>query len=197
METTEIDASGRCKITYKTVSANKMAKSKSHCLSDDLLYVNHPDKLMATLTNSERHTTYTLNRNSLEEVTSNESHEMYMSINEDVGDKVETRQTLKLVKSKSSADLIKANNPEEILNFINSQKTFYTTESLLTENEPSSTKDVTFTNAIQENRDLLKSNLLGTLPSAKAFLKLIAIARQSSETDIAKALNIKKNQKIM
>lgn len=152
---------------------------------------------MATHVDSNRHTTYTFNTNSLEEVTSNERHDMYISINEDVGNKVEVIQILKLISTTSNGNLINVNDHEEILNYINSKKTHYITESLLTENEPSSNNDITFTNAIQENRDNLKNNLLGTLSPAKTFLNLITIARQSNQADITKALNTKKNQKIL
>lgn len=197
-ETNETDSSGHCSVIYKT-SPNKIEKLKSNCQSEDLKYIKNPEIVLGTEVESSRIITYTLDSQNkyFSTITAKECHKMSPSVKEEVGNQVETRQNLKLIKTQST-DVFNGNDIEEVLAEIEKHdSTEFTRESLLTEKEMADEKIKSFSNAVNDFRDNLKSNLLGSLAPTKAFLQLVSIARRSNKEDISKTLAIKKNQKIM
>lgn len=122
---------------------------------------------------------------------------MFPSAKEEVGNQVETRQNLKLTKTQTT-DVFNGNSIEEVLMEIEKNDGIgFTRESLLTERDIAEEKLKSFSGAVNDFRDNLKSSLLGSLTPAKAFLQLVSIARRSNKEDISKTLSAKKNQKIM
>lgn len=54
-----------------------------------------------------------------------------------------------------------------------------------------------FVKTVKENKSLLKDESLGTIRSAGAFLKVLAVARTAPKEDLVKVLKNTKNKKIM
>lgn len=67
----------------------------------------------------------------------------------------------------------------------------------LTEAAPKAHKLGDFNKKVSSSRETLKAELLGTAKSAEVFLQLLETARTSNSEDISKALELKKNTKIL
>lgn len=192
----ETDSSGRCTATYSSTDSNKFVKTKSACTNKDLPYFQHPDTLLGTKVESQRVGFYEMNEDStyIKSIKFDELHSMSISAKEDIGNKVETQQSLILSKQ-TQAQVLPGDSLEEVVQQINIP---FTQESLQVEREGSGVdEDATFQSVVNDYRNNLKSNVVGSVTSAKAIARLISVGRTSSKDDIAKTLGLKKNNPIL
>ena len=103
-------------------------------------------------------------------------------------------QILNFVK-KEKTDTLRGPSLEEVLELVMNG---HEENSLLTEKEDIGVEErKTFPNIVNELRDNLAEKNLGSLVSAKAFLKILEVARKASKEEGSKVLGSKKNQKIL
>ncbi|KAJ3658869.1 hypothetical protein Zmor_010585 [Zophobas morio] len=195
-ETNETDSSGFCKTTYHTIDPTKFQKTKTRCLSPDLPFVRTPDSLLDVIVSSTRQTTYELDPQltHFQTIYGKETHRMIPSVKEDIGSMVHADQILNFVK-KEKTDTLRGPSLEEVLELVMNG---HEEDTLLTEKEDIGGEErKTFPNIVNELRDNLAEKNLGSLVSAKAFLKILEVARKASKEEVSKVLGSKKNQKIL
>jgi microsomal triglyceride transfer protein large subunit len=195
-ESNETDASGFCKTSYETIDTTKFRKIKTNCISSDLPYVKTNDPILDVVVTSSRQVTYELDPKltHVQNIYAKESHRMVLAVKEDLGSSVEADQILSHVKNEKT-ETIRGPSLEAVVELIS---TGYTQESLQTEKEDVGNDDgKTFPNFVNEIRENIAAKHLGSLVSAKAFLRLIDVARRASKEEISKVLGSKKNQKIL
>lgn len=198
-EVEETDVSGRCLVSYSSTAPNKFLKTKKSCYNVDLPYTASPNILLSTTVISEREASYELNSEiqHLSRVISKEIHQIYVTANEEVGNKIEVYQSLELSKLEQCPT-------EETEDFNEAFQKTTNGQGLMMSQSLTSTKEVvktdeikTFSNIINDYRDSLKVKSLGSLASAKTIIPLIRAAHISPQSDLEKALHSKKNQKIL
>lgn len=198
MDINETDSSGMCKLTYASLTPTKFSKTKTSCTSPDFESHHNPEPLLSSKVQSRMETIYELDELSkhIKTILDKESHVIYLSGKEDVGNVVKSKQKVIFIEQGTCAN-IKANNAGEAILAILKQEDLLEDDSLLTKKDLNIVKDKTFVNAIGESRESLQAKHLGTLLSAKSLIKLITVGRRSSAEDIGKSLSSKKNQKIL
>ncbi|KRT81396.1 hypothetical protein AMK59_5154 [Oryctes borbonicus] len=197
-EITEDDSSGRCSVSYFSTAPNKFTKSKELCENTDLPHIITPDFVLSATIQSKREALYELDgeiRHILN-IEAKEEHVVFMTAEEDVGNKVEVLQTLKF-KETGSCPIINLDKFEDVFQKVVNEEGIFTEESLITQKVHIKSDDIkSFSNTINDYRDSLKAKSLGSLASAKSIIPLVRAARKSLLDDINKALQSKKNQKI-
>lgn len=198
-ELREVDASGDCLATYKSISNNHIIKSKTDCISHDLPYVINEDPTFSTQVESSRSIDYIIDDSNtfLKSIKLRESHEMYTNVKEELGNQIQVKQVL-IFKEKSTAKTESyGDNLDVALNkILESFGSVYTQETLQTEREIEEAGE-SFVKSVDALRDHLDTKLLGKLKPAKAFLNLISIARSAKFEEIEKVLKSKKNKNIL
>lgn len=200
IELNETDSSGHCKTVYTSLTPHKSLKTKSSCLSTDLPHYNNPELILAVKVDSTRTTTYDLDESNgfIKEITSSESHSAFTTVKEDVGNQIDVLQRLILTSTeKSSVKLTMGSLAEAIGAITSHEKSEFYQDSLLTVKEDLRDGSVTFTDTINEFRENLRNELLGTLTPAKILPRIVSIGRKADKADIAKALKSKKNIPIL
>ncbi|XP_074032017.1 microsomal triacylglycerol transfer protein [Leptinotarsa decemlineata] len=196
----ETDASGKCNVTYSSVSPTKFLKTKTECDSQGLPYTRNLDKILGIEVNSLRRAEYELDSTSthIESINSQDSHLVILSAKEDLGTHVETLQSLIFIE-KRRTETFSESSLEEVIDTISKKSgIIFTQETLLTEKELVQPEDViSFPKQVDNLRNHLKPEYFGTLKPAKVFLDLVNSARSATAADIAKALSSKKNKQII
>lgn len=198
-ETTETDISGHCNVRYSVLSPYKFRKYKSNCNVPEFKYVSNPELLFTTKVTSNRVVEYELNDDftHLDELVAAETHEMFLSLKEEVGNKVIVNQHLNLLSEEKATTSFTGSSFDEVLNSINKEHSV-TEEALLAEKENVEDKPLEgFQKSVNNFRDLMKNKHLGSITSAKAMLSLISTARRTNKEEIAKTLGSKKNEPIL
>ncbi|KAF5290521.1 hypothetical protein FQA39_LY03625 [Lamprigera yunnana] len=197
-EANEIDASGHCLVKYYPIGG-RLRKKKISCTSPDLPYHTNVDALLNTQVQSEAMVDYELDKENthLKSVHLLETHTMFMKLKENVGNSIQTRQSLSLTKT-SEVDVVEAPNFDDAVDKLYSKEWLFTEESLLTEHELTNTNEATsFQNSVKSYRNYLKTGTMGSLSSAKVIAKLVAIGKGSTKEDIAKTIGSKKNAAVL
>ncbi|KAJ8979262.1 hypothetical protein NQ317_012732 [Molorchus minor] len=196
----ETDASGHCTATYTQTSQTKLLKTKTNCISPDFRYIKSTDEIMGTIVESLRQTEYELApTNYLKSIKSEESHQLYLSGNKQIGNYIKAEQILDFVKRRE-IETINAENMEGAVQVVErTSGVVYTQETLFTEQEPVVTEDqmISFSKEVDSVRDYLKTENMGSLKPAKAFLRLVSVARTANRENILQALESKKNKDIL
>nr|XP_023016932.1 microsomal triglyceride transfer protein [Leptinotarsa decemlineata] len=196
----ETDASGKCNVTYSSVSPTKFLKTKTECDSQGLPNARNLDKILGIEVNSLRRAEYELDSTSthIESINSQDSHLVILSAKEDLGTHVETLQSLIFIE-KRRTETFSESSLEEVIDTISKKSgIIFTQETLLTEKELVQPEDViSFPKQVDNLRNHLKPEYFGTLKPAKVFLDLVNSARSATAADIAKALSSKKNKQII
>ncbi|XP_018566345.1 microsomal triglyceride transfer protein large subunit [Anoplophora glabripennis] len=197
---TETDSSGHCTTAYSSLSPTKILKTKTDCLSQDFPYIRNPDEILGTKVHSSRQTEFEfdITNSYLKSARTKETHEIFLAAKEEIGSYVEASQILNFVKSEPSQTVTGEDIDTVIEKISQSDGVIFTQESLLTERESVALEAViSFSKQIDNLRDYLKSQNLGILKPAKAFLLLVNTGRSSTRQDILKALESNKNKKIL
>lgn len=119
---------------------------------------------------------------------------MVLAVKEDLGSVIEADQILNFVKSEKTEPLRGA-SLDSVLDLVSSG---YTQETLLVEKEEiGSEESKTFPDLLNELKDNIAGQKLGSLLSAKTFLRLLDAARKATRDEISKVLGSKKYQKIL
>ncbi|KAL3273196.1 hypothetical protein HHI36_014651 [Cryptolaemus montrouzieri] len=195
----ETDASGTCTVEYTSPNQQKISKTKKNCISSDLPYFRNPEVTLDTFVNSIRNVEYELNSDHkyFKSIKAQEKHIMAVSSANYIGNQIFSDQILEFVENTQDKIAIVSGTVEGILkNLISSDD--LKQESLKIEKENIPTDDIkSFPAAVNELRDQLISDNLGSAGPAKAFIKLVTIARVAKKEEIKKALNGKKNVEIL
>lgn len=198
-ELREVDASGDCLTTYKSLSSNHITKSKTNCLSNDLPYLINEDITLSTQVLSSRSVDYIIDDSNqfLKSIKLTESHEMYTNAKEELGNQIQVEEVL-VFKDKSTVKTENyGDNLDVALNkILQNIGSLYTQETLQTEREIEESEE-SFVKSVDSLRDHLDTKLLGKLKPAKAFLDLIRVARAAKFEEVEKVLKSKKNKNIL
>nr|CAI5840522.1 unnamed protein product [Callosobruchus analis] len=195
----EIDASGKCTAAYSSESATKIRKMKSNCSSDDFYSTSNSHEFLSVSTKSSRNIEYEADPTNtyLKSIVSTESHVMFLPIKEDIACRVKSEQIFSHVSSEKIG-ILESNTVEEAIEVISkTDGLIFTQETLLTERESLDEGSSKFSKQVETLRGYLEAKDLGSLKPAKAFIKLVAVARRASKDDISKALTSKKNKEIL
>ncbi|XP_017781565.1 PREDICTED: microsomal triglyceride transfer protein large subunit [Nicrophorus vespilloides] len=195
METKEVDSSGNCEVKYTSDGPNRIVKNKWSCQNSDLERSKNPDPLLGANVDSKRVISYEFSVDRIENVIGEEEHEMSLSAREQVGNKLISRQELQFERF----EIVETVNAKNYLEaFYELESTSYDEHSLVSELEHFAYDDgKTFAQIVGNLRNNLITSKMGSITSAKSFLKLVDKARHSIRDDISKALTSKKNNKIM
>ncbi|XP_066994605.2 microsomal triacylglycerol transfer protein isoform X2 [Anabrus simplex] len=203
VETTEKDASGKCKVKYTSTDPRTILKTKSDCVSGKTVpFIMHPDRVLSTLVTSKRSMKYVLSKDLsvLESVTSAEAHEMTVILYQDAGSSVKASQELKLTADKVKVSPVKAGSVEQAVKEMEKRtKLTFNKQILVTDREQQICQDEcpTLAKLVKENQEYLSDEHLGSLRSATAFTKLLSAVRSSKKEEIAKVLKSSKNKEII
>ncbi|KAK9887790.1 hypothetical protein WA026_000103 [Henosepilachna vigintioctopunctata] len=195
----EIDSSGNCQVEYISTNHQKITKTKRNCLSPDLPYLRNPQTALDAIVESSRVIEYEFNHNLqfFKTMKSNEKHVMSVSTNKDFGSQILSEQVLEFDRVTQDKFPVLTGTVDHILNNLIAAEEL-SEESLCTVKENVQNEEASsFFAAVDELRSQLSSELLGTTGSAKAFVKLVSLARKSNKEDIKKTLKAKKNVNIL
>lgn len=197
-ETTETDSSGLCTVTYSSPSPKTLTKTKESCVCSDLPVVANPELLLGTKLVSSSVSTYELDDqiSHVTKIESKESHRAFLVVKEDAGSRTAVHQSLEFVGSQSTETFPDQNWRDIVLGFTTNGD--LSEDTLLTRKEnlvPKKSKS--FNDVVGDHRDLLKGKRLGTVESARAFIKLVDVGRRSTKDEIEEVLSSKKNQKVL
>ena len=197
-QTTETDSSGRCTVTYSSLSPKSLRKTKESCACPDLPVVANPEPLLGTELVSSSVSTYELDDQIryVTKIESRETHRAFLVVKEDVGSRTDVRQSLDFVSS-HNVETLSGQSWRDVLLGTNWNGGFKE-DTLLTNTETLAPKKTrSFGNVVSDHRDLLRSKHLGTVESARAFIKLVGAGRKSTRGEIEEVLSSKKNQKVL
>lgn len=185
---------------YSSQNSHKIVKTKENCLSSDLPYLRNIELSLDTIVTSSRHADYELGPNYqyFQTIRSQETHVMSVASNQEFGNQVHSDHFLEFVEiTHNKVNVLQAKTTEDAISQLISSENL-SEESLRTDKEVVQNDDFkSFSETVNELRDQLASDLLGSAGSAKAFLKLVSIARNAPRKEIEKVLNSKKNKNIM
>uniref|UniRef100_A0AAR5PC52 Vitellogenin domain-containing protein n=1 Tax=Dendroctonus ponderosae TaxID=77166 RepID=A0AAR5PC52_DENPD len=195
----ETDVAGHCNVTY-TSSSVKATKSKHQCTFLDINTSRHLDEVLGFHIASTRSTHYTLDdsKNVISSISSKEQHQLHMRAKSDLGGLVGAEQTL-IYKESQRCDTVRASSAAQAVQELLSAEGAVLEEETIVAIAEAAPKEPKgdFSKRVAAARDALKAELLGTVKSAEVFLQLLEAARTSNIEDISKALEAKKNAKIL
>ncbi|XP_046673473.1 microsomal triacylglycerol transfer protein [Homalodisca vitripennis] len=203
-EVKETDASGECEVVYTSLDRNMVEKIKSNCHSQpELPYILHPQQLWSATVSSKRRSVIVLSPDlaAIDTIDSEEKHQLSIPLREEAGGAILSQQGIKLQEKSSGAALIEENTIDAAIKTMEkSTGQFFVKYSLSLTKESNTCADGTcpsFYSLVKENRDALKTENLGTIRSASAFVKLLKAAREAKKEDLVKTLKNTKNKKIL
>jgi hypothetical protein len=95
----ELDTSGSCSVTYKTINPQTFIKTKTDCIAAETVpYLKHPHAVLGVNVTSARSATYTLSKDlsMVDSVVTEETHELSVNLKQDAGGSVTATQQLVL-----------------------------------------------------------------------------------------------------
>ncbi|CAG9812767.1 unnamed protein product [Phaedon cochleariae] len=198
-EAKETDTSGSCTVKYSSLSPINFQKTKTECESKDFRYIKNSNEILGIEVVSSRQTEYELDSSftHLKSINSKETHMIYLMIKAELGNYVESEQILSILERTIITPLNSENIDQAIEKIASTEGLTFTQETLLTENEPSSDDLISFTKKVENLRNHLKPESIGTLKSAKIFIELVNAARSANKDEISKVLSSKKNKQIL
>lgn len=199
-ETTETDSSGKCSVTYTSSSPSTFTKTKNQCASGDFDYINNPNHILGVKIDSTRTVDYELASNPfiIKSIILKESHSVFLTAREEMGNHIEAQETLTFIDSKKANTVEGTDLEEAIENISNKFGVKFNRETLLTEIEPIQTEDeISFSKKVERMRSQLKIEHMGSTKQAKVFTELVNSARNAPKEDILKTLTTKKNKPIL
>ncbi|CAH1108236.1 unnamed protein product [Psylliodes chrysocephalus] len=199
-ETTETDSSGKCSVTYTSSSPSTFTKTKNQCASGDFDYINNPNHILGVKIDSTRTVDYELASNPfiIKSIILKESHSVFLTAREEMGNHIEAQETLTFIDSKKANTVEGTDLEKAIENISNKLGVKFNRETLLTEIEPIQTEDeISFSKKVERMRSQLKIEHMGSTKQAKVFTELVNSARNAPKEDILKTLTTKKNKPIL
>lgn len=201
-ELEEEDASGHCRTKYKSVDEKTILKVKSKCVFESQsATIVHPEKVWGTKTKSERKSLIELSSDltKVASISSDESHEMRISIHSDAGSSVTSRQHITLTDENVQVSQESGNSIDDVVRTIQkSLRIKFSQEKLSLKKENLPCQECpSFYKAVKENREMLEDDYLGTSKSAAAFVRLLSLAREAKKEEIHKVLKSPKNRHIL
>lgn len=186
----ERDASGVCNVTYHSVGPRTVEKRKTFCKHNSLPPSRqHPNHLLGVKLDSYRNSTYELTQYLLPSfVRDEERHRMSLSINSEIGTLVVSEREVEIIPGSFDAKTIGA---ASLSHAIASAHPGFRETSIELEVEPVTCPDnrcATMEQVIDENRNALDNNALGTAKSASVFLKLLPLVKSASPEELLKLL---------
>ncbi|CAG9865398.1 unnamed protein product [Phyllotreta striolata] len=208
LETEETDSSGKCSTVYISTTdfPSNLTKTKSNCISPDLDKQEIPQNpSLSVEILSKRTTNYQFQQNPdrISSIHSREIHSAFLSAREEMGNRLETEETL-ILRRFGNVDIEnsqkKAGKADEFVeNFGREKGLTYARESLLTEIERNADGDVgkSFGKTVEFHRDSLKVAEVATTKQSRAFLEVLKAARKAEKRELLDVLKAKKNKEIL
>lgn len=199
---TEVDASGRCEVTYKLVDAAHITKLKKNCENVvPVTHFNQTNKVLGAAVSSHATTTFVLNADKiLQKATSMETHFLRVEARKQSGAEVISKQVLQLKENrKVSTKKYTGKVASEAAKSISSQLgKSLVTEQLAT--RPDAKECITcksLKDLVTNFHNTLSPKNLGSQGAALAFTRLLRKMRESDIETIKGVLKDKKNLKIL
>lgn len=191
----EDDVSGSCDVHYVSKSSSRYVKTKSNCKSNDADYHFRSDKPIGLNTHSTRTAEYFVTPEGvLEKVESNEYHKIEVAANGKAGSSLESKLSLKFDGSISDITTLKSSTFKEAVE----QLTGYE-KSVLMSSQESQCKDegcLSLKELVKSYKESLSNENVGKKESSLAMVKLIQVARITSQEDLLKILKARSTQEI-
>ncbi|XP_068229870.1 microsomal triglyceride transfer protein large subunit isoform X2 [Palaemon carinicauda] len=200
---TELDASGKCEVTYKLIDSTRVTKIKKNCKTVvPVVYFNHTSKVLGAQVDSQATTTYILNPDDkiLQKATAIETHFLRSELRRKSGAEVLSNQVLSL-KSRDKVSTPRytgKNEADAIASISRNLKKSLVTGQLAT--KPDAKECIAckaLKDLVHNFRSTLAPKNLGTQGSAIAFLRLLKKVRESDLDTLKAVLKDKKNAKIL
>ncbi|XP_042223362.1 microsomal triglyceride transfer protein large subunit-like isoform X3 [Homarus americanus] len=199
----EVDASGKCEVTYKLIDSTHVTKLKKNCKNVvPVEYFNQTNKVLGAQVDSQVTTSYVLTNDEkiIRKATSMETHFLRVEARKQSGAEVMSKQVLQL-KGREKVNTLKytGKNVAEVVKSISSKlKKALITDQLAT--NPDSKECIackSLKELVNNFRNTLSSKNLGSKGSAIAFLRLLKKVRESDQETIQAVLKDKKNFPIL
>nr|XP_045602720.1 microsomal triglyceride transfer protein large subunit-like [Procambarus clarkii] len=200
---TEVDASGKCEVTYKMLDSTHVTKLKKNCKTVvPVAYFNQTNEVLGAQIDSQVTTSYVLSDDDkiIRKATSLETHFLRVKARKQSGAEVMSKQVLHL-KSRDKINTPKYTGQtvaEAVQSISSKLKKKLITDQLATNPDPKeciackSLKDL-----VNNFRNTLSAKNLGSQGSAIAFLRLLKKVRESDQVTFEAVLKDKKNSKIL
>ncbi|XP_030757163.1 microsomal triglyceride transfer protein large subunit [Sitophilus oryzae] len=199
-ESTQVDPSGHCSVTYSSNTPNKILKTIQNCSLPNHNNQRHTNFLLGTTTKSIRTTDYTVDDpgKKLNSIIVKEFHTVVINAKEDFGSTVNSEIVCTLEETKQVKTLSSKNVEEAVNELSVSDNILFLEDDLYIKDDDSVQETVKkFHKEVDIQRENLSNKHLGTAKSSKAFLQLLQVAKVSTLEDIGKTLNSKKNKNIL
>ncbi|CAL4123222.1 unnamed protein product [Meganyctiphanes norvegica] len=200
---TEVDASGKCEVTYKMQGSNHLTKTKRNCRTvTPVLYHNQTNEALGADVESQVVTTYELGSDDkmILKATGTEMHFLRVNVRRQSGAEAMSTQ---LLEHKASEKINIKKHPggtaaEAVKSIAKSLKQSLVADQLATKQDP---KECilckTLPDLINSFRKSLASSALATQSSAIAFIRIMRKVREGDEKTLEGVLKDTKNKKIL
>ncbi|XP_020812310.1 microsomal triglyceride transfer protein large subunit [Drosophila serrata] len=185
----ELDVSGLCRVSYNVKSSTRVEKAKRDCALWDLRVTYHPEEAFGVSQQSQEQVSYQLSsEGSLLKAESVETHRLSLAAKPDVGSVV--KSVLILQQSGQGSSDVKQLEQDSLESAIESLLEWYRVFELESDVDGfiSELKEQTLEDQLKASLDELQSEDVGKSSLALAFVKLIPLARITSQERFAALL---------
>ncbi|KAH8248835.1 hypothetical protein KR032_003524, partial [Drosophila birchii] len=185
----ELDVSGLCRVSYNVKSSTRVEKTKRDCALWDLRVTYHPEEALGVSQQSQEQVSYQLSsEGSLLKAESVETHRLSLAAKPDVGSVV--RSVLVLQQSGQGSSDVKQLEQDSLEAAIKSLLEWYRVFELESDVDGiiSELKEQTLEEQLKVSLDNLQSEDVGKSSLALTFVKLIPLARITSQERFAALL---------
>ncbi|KAH8334030.1 hypothetical protein KR059_006018, partial [Drosophila kikkawai] len=185
----ELDVSGLCRVSYNVKSSTRVEKTKRDCALWDLRVTYHPEEALGVSQQSQEQVSYQLSsEGSLIKAESVESHRLSLAAKPDVGSLV--KSVLILQQSGQGSSDVKQLDQDSLEAAIEGLLEWYRVFELESDVDGiiSELKEQTLEEQLKASLDELQSEDVGKSSLALAYVKLIPLARITSQERFAALL---------
>lgn len=184
---TENRASGRCDVRYRHTSPTAIRRMKENCvLANQAGHIVRPEKPLQANVQSYRSTDYEFfNSGAIEKIESRDYFHIALEVNRHIGGSVDSIIVLQSDVDVGEVSAVDSKSAKEFLSQLKNYKSESLETILLNVSAP---VDSDIKKAIKDNEDGLATANIGTVPSAKAFLNILPVARVAQQADLIKLL---------
>lgn len=200
---TEVDASGKCEVTYKMRGSNHLTKTKRNCQTvTPVLFHNQTNKALGADVESQVVTTYELGSDDkmIVKATGTEMHFLRVNVRRQAGAEAMSTQLLEHKASEkiSTKKLSGSTAAEAVKSISKSLGKTLVADQLATKEDPKECiACLSLPELINNFRKSLSSTALATQGSAIAFIRIMRKVREADEKTLDGVLKEVKNKKIL
>lgn len=200
---TEVDASGKCEVTYKMRGSNHLTKTKRNCQTvTPVLFHNQTNEALGADVESQVVTTYELSSDDkmIVKATGTEMHFLRVNVRRQAGAEAMSTQLLEHKASeKISVKKESGSTAAEVVKSISKSlgKTLVADQLATKEDPKECIACLSLSKLIDNFRKSLAPTALATQSSAIAFIRIMRKVREADEKTIDAVLKEAKNRKII